>query len=109
MIKIDGTSIKMTRGDTLKVSISMTDTEGNEYTPVDGDVIRFAAKKRYLDEDTVIYKVIPNDTLLLVLNPEDTKELSFDTYVYDIEITFADGAVDTFIANARLIIAEEVI
>lgn len=109
MVSISGTSIKMTRGDTLRVTISMIDEEGNEYTPMEGDVIRFAAKKYYLDAETKIHKIIPNDTLLLELEPEDTKNLPFGEYVYDIEITFADGVVDTFIANAHLILDAEVL
>lgn len=108
MVNIDGTSIWMTRGDTLRATISMIDEEGKEYTPVEGDVIRFAAKLHYLDAEPKILKIIPNDTLLLALDPEDTKDLLFGQYVYDIEITFADGVVDTFIAQARLYITEEV-
>lgn len=108
MVNISGTSIEMTRGDTLRVNISMQDENGNEYTPVDGDVIRFAVKKRYDDSNTVIHKIIPNDSLLLELEPEDTKHLQFGKYVYDIEITFADGVVDTFIPKASLILSEEV-
>ena len=109
MVAINGTSINMTRGDTLRVNIALTDVAGNEYVPVDGDIIRFAAKKNYLDDDPIILKIIPNDTLLLELTPSDTKIMAFGTYVYDIEITFADGVVDTFIANAKLIISEEVL
>ncbi len=108
MIDIKGTQIKMTRGDTLRLTVTMVDSEGTEYIPVEGDVIRFAAKKNYIDQETVILKVIPNDTLQLELQPSDTKNLPFGTYVYDIEITFADGVVDTFIANAKLILTEEV-
>lgn len=108
MVKITGTTITMTRGDTLLLEVGMTDTSGNAYTPVEGDLVRFAVKKSYNDRNTVIYKEIPNDTLILRLEPEDTKRMSFGKYVYDIQITFADGTVDTFIAEAQFILAEEV-
>ena len=36
------------------------------------------------------------------------QRLPFDTYVYDIEIKFKDGAVDTFIDKATFKITEEV-
>ena len=108
MIEINGNYIRMTRGDTLRVEITMFDSEGHTYTPNESDVIRFAMKKNYRDATPLILKVIPNDTLILELEPSDTKPLSFGTYVYDIEITYADGAVDTFIANANLVLAEEV-
>ena len=108
MVEIKGTTITMVRGDTAKIIISIQDAEGNDYTPVEGDVIRFAAKKSYFDEEPVIYKAIPNDSLMLWLEPQDTKSLAFGKYYYDIEITFADGDVDTFIANAELVLMKEV-
>ena len=39
---------------------------------------------------------------------EDTKNLDFGTYVYDLQITFADGTVDTFISKSILKLEEEV-
>jgi hypothetical protein len=44
----------------------------------------------------------------LVINPEDTKNLAFSSYVYDIELTKEDGTVDTFIDRAKIKITEEV-
>ena len=108
MLKINGTTITLTRGDTLRASLEITDAEGNTYTPVSGDTIRFAMKKSYSDSACLIEKVIPNDTLMLSLDPSDTKDLAFGSYVYDIEITFATGAVDTFIDKATFRISEEV-
>lgn len=67
------------------------------YTPVDGDKVRFALKQNYSSSRTLIYKRIYNDDLILHLEPKDTKKLAFGNYVYDIEITFANGDVDTFI------------
>lgn len=108
MLKIDGTTIRLTRGDTLKIAISLKDYEGHDYTPSQGDVIRFALKKRYEDSRPLIHKIIDNSDLMLVLEPSDTKDLSFGDYVYDIEITFNDGTVDTFICEAIFTLAKEV-
>lgn len=108
MLSINGTTIRLTRGDTLQVAIMMKDAEGNTYTPVQGDVIRFALKKRYDDIRPLIYKIIDNNDLMLVLEPSDTKGLQFGEYVYDIEITFNDGTVDTFIDEATFILSKEV-
>ena len=112
---ISGTTIKMTRGDTLNVKVTIN-KDGEEYVPEEGDVIRFALKSNtlksdnsgYKDEEPLILREIPTDTMLLKLDPADTKELPFGTYVYDIEITFADGAVETFITKASFKITEEV-
>ena len=67
------------------------------YTPVNGDKVRFALKQSYSSNKVLIHKSIPIDTLILYLAPSDTKKLKFGNYVYDIEITFANGDVDTFI------------
>lgn len=111
MVDINETTneIKMTRGDTLRATLRLVDREGNEYVPVAGDKIRFAMKKEYDDPNPIILREIPTDTLALVIYPEDTKDLPQPSkYVYDIEITYANGDVDTFIDKAKLKLTEEV-
>lgn len=105
---ISGTTIRLTRGDTFMARIDISNPDGSAYEPADGDVIRFALKKSYSDSKPLILKEIPVDTLLLVLDPADTKRLDFGRYVYDIQITMADGRVDTFITKATLKLTEEV-
>ena len=65
-------------------------------------------KAKYEDPEPLVVKDIPIDTLTLTLLPEDTKDLSFGKYVYDIQLTKADGTVDTFITKATIKITEEV-
>lgn len=121
-VSISGTTIKMTKGDTLKTYLTLKQLkEGAEqdsanpddfedYTPFEGDRIRFAMKESYDDSiEPLIIKDIPTETLLLHLVPEDTKSLvAPKTYVYDVEITYANGDVDTFIPKAKLVLTEEV-
>ena len=108
-VSISGTTIKMTRGDTLRIILELQDENADKYIPVEGDRIRFAMKRNYNDATPIVIKDIPNDTLELVLNPEDTKNLMQpSSYVYDIEITYANGDVDTFIDKAKLMLTEEV-
>lgn len=45
--QISGTTISLTRGDTLLLTIKLT-KDGKPYTPQDGDKIRFALKKNTL-------------------------------------------------------------
>ena len=105
MYSINGTKINLTRGDTFKAQISIK--QGTQtYNPANGDVIRFAMKRRYFDEEALITKTIPNATLLLELEPEDTKELEFGDYVFDIQITFANGDIDTFISGTLKLVEE---
>ena len=108
-VNISGTTIKMTRGDTLRAVLTLKDEEGNIYTPVVGDTIRFAMKKNYNDSSPILEIPIANDDLELWIKPEDTKNLPQpSSYVYDIEITYANGDVDTFIEKAKLMLTEEV-
>lgn len=112
MVKIAGTTITMIKGDTAIINVSITDVDGSEYVPEDGDKIRFAMKRRYSDPAPVLYIPIPTDTMTLIIRPEHTKELQAGQgdviYKYDIELTKADGTVDTFIPNGSLILLEEV-
>lgn len=107
MVNINGTTITMTKGDSLAVQLHLT-MNGEAYFPQDNDVIRFAMKKRYTDDEPLIYKIIPNDTLILKLESEDTKNLAVSQYIYDIQITYANGDVNTFITEARFILRPEV-
>lgn len=100
--------ISLTRGDTFRAKVSITDNEGKIYEPQEGDKIRFAMKKDYDDSDPLLLINIPIDTMILTIDPEDTKPFEFGKYVYDIELTKANGDVDTFIAKARIDLTEEV-
>lgn len=86
---VSGTMITLTRGDTFSALITITDLNDNQYIPMNGDRIRFAMKNDYNDETPLLIKEIPIDTMILTLNPEDTKHLPFGKYVYDIELTTA--------------------
>lgn len=106
MVSVDNNKVTMTRGDTLRLKVNIWVNE-ELYTPEVGDVVRFAMKHNVLnadgtdfaDAEPLVEKPIPNDTLILELVPNDTKPLGFGKYAYDIEITFADGTVDTFISE----------
>lgn len=106
MYRFKGNTIYLVRGDTLQAQLSIK--RNNEtYIPVEGDVIRFALKKnelnynktQYVDKQPLIIKEIPIDTMILSLSSDDTKNLDFGSYAYDIQITLANGTVDTFIMD----------
>lgn len=108
MFKIENNKITLTRGDTLIAKITITTRDGQTYIPNESDSIRFAMKKTFWNEDVVLQKEIPVSTMLLRIEPEDTKKLRFGEYVYDIQLTKEDGIVDTFIAKGHIRIDEEV-
>ena len=108
-VKVNGTTIVATRGDTIKVFVPMAYEDGTPYVPAAGDKVRFAMKKNYDDAEPLLEKDIPTDTLLLKIDPKDTKNLPQPSaYVYDIQLTYANGDVDTFIDKAKIKFTEEV-
>lgn len=100
-------NIHLTRGDTLtlKCAPKVTDPETGEksdYEPQAGDTFRFAISKGY--EGDAAYQLmceaeIDPGTWLATIPASKTKELSYETYNYDCECTFADGTVDTYISG----------
>lgn len=120
MLNIDGNNnITLTRGDTLTLTVTLmhevepvppaTEPTIEPYTPEEGDVIRFAVSKGYKTEpgyELKLSKDIPNDTLTFTCSSTETA-LDYRTYNYDVEVTHADGCVDTFI-SAKLTITGEV-
>ncbi len=120
-IKAKDSRIEMTRGDTLitTIGIFVEDPDTKEkypFTPEQGDSLRFVLKHPqirsdnmgYTDAEPLIEKQISIDTLELRLDSADTKPLAFGDYVYDVELTYADNVVDTFINNAPFKLIPEV-
>ena len=106
--RVKNTTIYLTRGDTFKALITISNPDGTIYTPQEGDEIRFAMKQDVEDEECLIIRDIPKESMLLILYPEDTKRLEYGTYVYDIQLTKANGDVDTFITASKLKLTYEV-
>lgn len=110
MVSIDNNKITLTRGDTLKVKFDLTDDNGDTFEPQDGDVVKFGVKTDYEAETPfLIEKIIPNNTQILHIEPSDTKELEYGSYVWDCQITFANGDVNTFITKGKFKVTEEVV
>lgn len=119
MLNIDGhNNITLTRGDTLTLTVILlhevdpvppaTEPTIEPYVPVEGDVIRFAVSKGYKAEpgyELKFSKTIPNDTLTFTCTTLETS-LEYRDYNYDVEITHADGCVDTFISGKLTIVGE---
>lgn len=109
MLSVDPQTMKisMTRGDTGIFNINLKDGEGEPYTPSQEDSLEFAMAKGY-GQEPVLRKNIPIDTLILKLEPADTKDLSPETYVYEVQFTSADGDVSTIILS-RFALTKDVI
>ena len=89
-------NITLTRGDTGIFNISLQNQKGKPYIPQEGDSLRFALSEDF-GKEPVVVKNIPIDTCTLELEPNDTKDLKFKKYRYDVQFTSAIGRVSTII------------
>ena len=109
MVSVVNNTITMVRGDTVEIPVTIRTRDGEKFIPSEGDVIRFALKDKYDDNTPVlIRKVLPNDTLILRLESCETKEIMArkKPYVYDVELTTANGYVDTVVRGFVNILEE---
>lgn len=100
MLYVDGTNIRLTRGDTayLEVPIYLKKDDGSSepYEMKDSDILTFTVKKSIKQEEALFVVKLTGENLFHIL-PEHTKELGFARYIYDIQITTEDGDVYTII------------
>lgn len=99
--------ISLTRGDTAKLTVAITDDAGQPYTVQEDDVVTLTVKKNYEDEVPLIEKKVTGSADFHI-EPADTKELAFDKYKYDVQVTTADGENYTVIADKAFTITKEV-
>ena len=105
----DDSRIIMTRGDTVKIAVGIEYKESGEaFIPDSDDIIRFSVKKYLTDKLPVIIKDIPVSSMLLILDPDDTKNLSFGAYHYDVQLIRHNGDTDTIIEDRMLELTAEV-
>lgn len=100
-------TIIITRGDSQEVDLYLTDREGYPYNPVEGDHVYFYMKKSAQAQELLIQKEIDIHTLVINFIEEDTRNLAFGEYRYEIEIVLQGGEHYTAIKNTPFIITEE--
>ena len=101
MIKINKNTLdaEMVRGDTGTFSFSVN-ANGKSFLSI-GDAIWFTVKK-IPTKEIVIQKEIrefPNGIVTIPIEPNETKNLEPDNYIYDLKLERADGNIDTLIPN----------
>lgn len=109
MVRVVNNTITLVRGDTVEIPVTIWTRDGEKYMPSEGDVVRFALKDGYGDDVPVlINKVLPNDSLIIRLESCETKGLTAKKkpYVYDVELTTANGYVDTFVRGVVNVLEE---
>lgn len=106
MLKCDGNTIHLTRGDSAVLLLKIRKDDETEYELQAGDSVLFTVKNSVYDTAVIIQKKLIDG--VIKLNPDDTKNLQYGTYYYDVELTQTDGFVATVIGPQKLIIEPEV-
>ena len=107
--------MELTRGDTLKLKFKRQDKNTGEIIKQKADKVYFTVKENYNLTNYVFQKSLSAGTITyseedncyyFIINPEDTNELNYMDYVYDIEV-IQNGEVRT-VTKGILKITEEV-
>ena len=99
--------ISLTRGDTARLTVDITDDEDRVYEVKEDDVVTLTVKKNYEDKEALIEKKVTGSNSFHI-KPEDTKGLEFGKYKYDVQVTTVDGDNYTVIEDRVFNITKEV-
>ena len=108
---VSGTNLYVTRGDTGAIRIAVSDAAGESVPLEDGDVIELTVRERLGASEKMLYKKVTefiDGKALITIQPEDTSNLKFKTYVYDIQLTRANGQVKTIVKPSKFVVGSEV-
>ena len=102
-------TIHLTRGDTARFSIGeiVNTITNTNYTPTAEDTVTMTIKKTVLQADPCV-QIIVSGGEVFHIKPEDTKAMAFGKYVYDVQLTMADGDVYTIIPPTTFELLKEV-
>lgn len=109
MFEVTNNIITLTRGDYAELDVSLYNQDETPHTLAEGETLTLSVKRKTTDLTPIFQKVLKQgDKPVFVFMPEDTKDLAFGTYRYDVEFKTADGKPDTIITPHDFIIGEEV-
>lgn len=107
MLAITKDAIHLTRGDNADIIVTIRDLNGDIYELQTGDKLVFTMKINCNTEDVIIHKDITSDSIISILH-NDTKDLPYGTYKFDVQLTTAGGYVYTVIDPHDFVIEKEV-
>lgn len=102
---VNGTNLYMTRGDTEFIGVNFSN-----YTLKPGDIIEFTVRN-WVNGEVILNKKLTSlsgNKAVISIEPKDTENLNFSTYVYDIQLTYDGGKVKTIVTPSEFVIGEEV-
>ena len=82
-------------------------TSGGESYDYSSDQVLFTVKRNTYTNEIIFQKNVGYGQVVMIL-PEDTASLPYGTYVYDVQVTTAQGIVNTVITPNPFIVDREV-
>lgn len=106
---INHKNISLTRGDTADIVLELK-RDNEPYILASGDTGVLTVKSEIDAEEFIFQKElnVVNGTCLFNIEPNDTKDLEYGEYVYDVQITLADGGVYTVVSPHKFWVKSEV-
>jgi len=105
-MKVTGRNISMTRGDSESLTVRCPQLPFEN-----GDAVCLTLRED-AESAIALQKVVTAFTdegeAVIGIDPADTAPLAFGDYVYDVQLTRADGTVTTLVPIARFTLTEEV-
>ena len=112
MFTIDENKIYLTRGDTAEITVTLKKLDDTDYEMQSGDVLYFRMKKYPTNDPSgiLIEKTadVSAEEISISLEPEDTIDLAFGEYSYEIELVTDDERHYTVIADTEFVIGKEI-
>lgn len=109
MLKIlDDLTIQLTRGDTAALTVDIVnEVASTQYEMASDDKLTFSVKKTVNDRRYYFQKIVTG-TNRIVIDPSDTKNMGFGTYVYDVQLEKSIGDISTVVGPATFELLAEV-
>ena len=104
MATINGKTIKMVRGDTAVIELSLT-INNSYYNMQPGDIAVFSVKEDY-DSEILLQKRLDGNKI--ELEHADTQNLDIGSYVWDVEFTQSKTGQVATIGPGKLILTADV-
>lgn len=99
--------IYLTKGDSATINLDIQTAEGKVFTPNGGDKILFTVRNGYKKKDCAEYEFqLEIQNGILKIKPEHTDNMEYGRYVYDVQVSFSSGDIDTVLIGEIYITAE---
>lgn len=106
MVSVTNNDIKLTRGDTATFKLNVKDLNNNNYD-YSNDTVQFTVKMNTITTNAIIIKNVGSDGIIKI-NPQDTNNLNYGVYYYDIQIVKPNNDTYTVIVPHKFELTEEV-